>query len=95
MQIPYKAETAGRLILLVLQNRFQIKTFDTNHSANISFSTKGWTFTPQVGFDFSSKQLNTNLMVTVPLSPGDIQPDFNSPAYENDLRFTEINPNAS
>lgn len=76
--------------------QFRLKTLDTSHSANISFSTKGWTFTPQVGFDFSSDKLNTNFDgLTVPASPGDVQPDFAGKAYENNLRFTEINPNAS
>lgn len=101
MQIPYKvSETAiGRINFApgsIAEQMFRLKTLDTSHSANISFSTKGWTFTPQIGFDFSSDQLNTNFNgLAIPSAPGDVQPDFNSPAYENDLRFTEINPNAS
>ncbi|MCS3530261.1 Plug and carboxypeptidase regulatory-like domain-containing protein [Chryseobacterium sp. JUb7] len=101
MQIPFKvsADLIGRINFApgsIAEQRFRLKTLDTSHSANISFSTKGWTFTPQVGFDFSSDQLNTNFDgLAVPLNTGDIQPDFNSSAYENDLRFTEINPNAS
>ncbi|WP_343681000.1 carboxypeptidase-like regulatory domain-containing protein [Chryseobacterium arthrosphaerae] len=70
---------------------FRIKSLDTSHSANISFSSKGWTFTPQVGFDFSSDQLNTNFDGTTVNN----SPDFTSSAYENDLKFTRINPNAS
>lgn len=101
MQIPFKVSTdsIGRINFApgsIAEQRFRLKTLETSHSANIGFSTKGWTFTPQVGFDFSSNQLNTNFDgFATPLNPGDIQPDFNSPAYENDLRFTEINPNAS
>jgi len=101
MQIPFKisADSIGRINFApgsVAEQRFRLKTLDTSHSANISFSTKGWTFTPQVGLDFSSDQLNTNFNgLAVPVNPGDQQPDFSSPAYENDLRFTEINPNAS
>ncbi len=101
MQIPFKisADSIGRINFApgsVAEQRFRLKTLDTSHSANISFSTKGWTFTPQVGLDFSSDQLNTNFNgLAVPVNPGDLQPDFSSPAYENDLRFTEINPNAS
>lgn len=101
MQIPFKisADSIGRINFApgsVAEQRFRLKTLDTSHSANISFSTKGWTFTPQVGLDFSSDQLNTDFNGSaVPVNPGDLQPDFSSPAYENDLRFTEINPNAS
>lgn len=101
MQIPYKIskDLIGRINFApgsIAEQRFRLKTLDTSHSANVSFSTKGWTFTPQVGFDFSTDQLNTNFDgLAVPATPGDIQPDFNSPAYENNLKFTEINPNAS
>ncbi|SMC90805.1 TonB-dependent receptor [Chryseobacterium sp. YR221] len=70
---------------------FKIKTLDTSHSANISFSTKGWTFTPQIGIDFSTDKLTTNFDG----STINNSPDFNSLAYENDLKFTKINPNAS
>lgn len=70
---------------------FRIKSLDTSHSANISFSTKGWTFTPQVGIDFSTDKLTTNFDgSTISNSP-----DFSTPAYENDLKFTRVNPSAS
>ncbi|WP_326981580.1 carboxypeptidase-like regulatory domain-containing protein [Chryseobacterium sp. MYb264] len=75
----------------IAQQAFRLKTLDTSHSANISFSTKGWTFTPQVGFDFSSDKLTTNFDGQATSG----SPDFSSAAYENNLRFTEINPNAS
>ncbi|MGE8513242.1 MAG: hypothetical protein ACN6N7_11110 [Chryseobacterium culicis] len=70
---------------------FRIKSLDTSHSANISFSTKGWTFTPQVGFDLSTDKLTTNFDGS---TVGN-KPDFASLAYENDLKFTRINPSAS
>lgn len=70
---------------------FRIKTFDTSHSANIGFSTKGWTFTPQVGIDFSTDKLDTNFDGISTSSSF----DFNSPAYENSLKFTEFTPSAS
>lgn len=97
LQIPFK-ETASTPIGTInfipgslAEQRFRLKTLDTSHSANISFSTKGWTFTPQVGFDFSTDQLNTNFDgVTI-----SGKPNFDGPAYENNLKFTEINPNAS
>lgn len=80
-----------------IQN-FRMKTFDTSHTANISFTKKGWTFTPALGFDYSTDKLNTNFngtAVTDPLNPTAVQPNFDSPAYENNLKFTEINSNAS
>ncbi|MCI3939384.1 Plug and carboxypeptidase regulatory-like domain-containing protein [Chryseobacterium aahli] len=77
---------------------FRIKTLDTSHSANISFTTKGWTFTPQVGIDFSTDKLSTNfegMAIPNPLIPNDVQPDFSSSVYENNLKFTELVPSAS
>jgi len=73
------------------EQSFRLKTLDTSHSANISFSTKGWTFTPQVGFDFSTDKLNTDFDGVTTSG----NPNFDSPAYENNLKFTEINPSAS
>ena len=95
--IPFREGTTGPLGTLmflpntVAQQNFRLKTLETSHTANISFTKKGWTFTPQVGFDFSSDQLNTDFN-GIALSG---TPNFNSPAYENNLKFTEINPNAS
>lgn len=97
LQIPYKAPNSNVISTinfapgsLALQN-FRIKTLDTSHSANISFTTKGWTFTPQVGFDFSTDNLTTNFDGTTVLG----NPDFSSKIYENDLKFTEVTPSAS
>lgn len=70
---------------------FRIKSLDTSHSANISFTTKGWTFTPQVGIDFSTDKLITNFDAITE----DNKPDFSTLAYENDLKFTRVNPSAS
>lgn len=97
LQFPYKKPKSDDFSTInftsgstALQS-FRIKTLDTSHSANISFSTKGWTFTPQVGIDFSTDKLTTNFDG----STDDNSPDFSSLAYENNLKFTEINPNAS
>ncbi len=70
---------------------FNIKTLVTSHSANVSFTAKGWTFTPQIGVDYSSNKLLTNFDGVTVLN----QPDFSSPAYENNLKFTELAPSAS
>jgi hypothetical protein len=97
LQFPYKEPGSTAISTInfapgtsALQS-FRIKTLDTSHSANISFTTKGWTFTPQVGIDFSTDQLNTNFDGSTLTN----SPDFASLAYENDLKFTEITPSAS
>ncbi|WP_185226298.1 TonB-dependent receptor [Chryseobacterium indologenes] len=97
LQFPYKEKDSTKLTTIkfapgssALQT-FRIKSLDTSHSANISFSTKGWTFTPQVGIDFSTDKLTTNFDGTTINN----SPDFTSPAYENDLKFTRVNPSAS
>lgn len=97
LQFPYKEPGSTDFSTInftpgstALQN-FRIKSLDTSHSANISFSTKGWTFTPQVGLDFSTDRLMTNFDG----STINNSPDFGSLAYENDLKFTRINPSAS
>lgn len=97
LKFPYKAPndtvfttikfTPGTTALQSLR----IKSLETSHSANISFSTKGWTFTPQVGIDFSTDRLITNFDGIT----DDNKPDFSSSAYENDLKFTKVNPSAS
>lgn len=97
MQIPYRKSVTDSMKTidfvpgsLALQS-FRIKTLDTSHSANISFTKKGWTFTPQVGFDYSTDKLDTNFDGITTSG----QPDFNSPTYENSLKFTQVTPSAS
>ncbi|AKK72490.1 hypothetical protein OK18_07495 [Chryseobacterium gallinarum] len=97
MQIPFRDSTDGPLKTIdfvpgsTALQRFRIRTLDTSHSANVSFTKKGWTFTPQVGLDYSTNKLDTNFDgVTISGNP-----DFNSSAYENSLKFTEIIPSAS
>lgn len=67
----------------------RLKTFEANHSANIGFSTKGWTFTPEVGFNFKSTDLISDL--------SNIKSNAN-PAltqYNNDLKYTTAIPYGS
>ncbi|REC44752.1 carboxypeptidase-like regulatory domain-containing protein [Chryseobacterium pennipullorum] len=97
LRFPYKKPGSDTLTTIkfspgttALQS-FRIKSLDTSHSANISFSTKGWTFTPQVGFDYSTDKLTTNFDGMT----DDNSPDFGTLAYENDLKFTRANPSAS
>lgn len=97
LQIPFRATPTGPLTTIpfapgsmALQN-YRMKTLDTSHSANISFTTKGWTFTPEVGVDFSTDNLTTNFDGATTGST----PDFGSSLYENSLKFTEFKPFAS
>lgn len=74
---------------LVRQN-LRLKTFEANHSANIGFSTKGWTFTPEVGFNFKTTELTSdlsNLANSKFPRPNEI--------YNNDLKYTTATPYGS
>ncbi|ALR32150.1 MULTISPECIES: carboxypeptidase-like regulatory domain-containing protein [Chryseobacterium] len=66
----------------------RLKTFEANHSANIGFSTKGWTFTPEVGFNFKSTNLVSDLsnITTIDVLPTQ---------YSNDLKYTTATPYGS
>ncbi|EJL75110.1 carboxypeptidase-like regulatory domain-containing protein [Chryseobacterium populi] len=80
---------------LVRQN-LRLKTFEANHSANIGFSAKGWTFTPEVGFNFKTTDLVSDLsnMITIPsTNPND--PVTPISAYSNDLKYTTATPYGS
>lgn len=72
-----------------VRQNLRLKTFEANHSANIGFSTKGWTFTPEVGFNFKTTDLVSDLsnIITDPAS--------NSTAYSNDLKYTTATPYGS
>ncbi|WP_294287057.1 carboxypeptidase regulatory-like domain-containing protein [uncultured Chryseobacterium sp.] len=78
---------------LVGQN-LRLKTFEANHSANIGFSKKGWTFTPEVGFNFKSTDLISrlsNIIVNPFTSPSSIP----ASQYSNDLNYTTATPYGS
>ncbi len=66
-----------------------LKTFETIHSASIGFSKNSWTFTPEVGLNYSTNKLNTD---TFGESASGIQ-DFGT-NYENNLKFKNANPYA-
>ncbi|WP_172281628.1 carboxypeptidase-like regulatory domain-containing protein [Chryseobacterium sp. LAM-KRS1] len=79
----------------VTQN-LRLKTFEANHSANIGFSKKGWTFTPEVGFNFKTTDLVSDLynIETIPsTNPNDL-PTLPT-AYSNDLRYSTATPYGS
>ncbi|WP_344833126.1 hypothetical protein [Chryseobacterium ginsenosidimutans] len=93
LQVPGFLTPAGTD--LVRQN-LRLKTFEANHSANIGFSTKGWTFTPEVGFNFKTTELVSDLsnMITIPPTDPNITPTPIS-AYSNDLKYTTATPYGS
>lgn len=73
-----------------VRQNLRLKTFEANHSANIGFSTKGWTFTPEVGFNFKSTDLYTvlsNLQEGTYFGYGQ--------GYYNDLKYTTATPYGS
>lgn len=74
----------------------RLKTFEANHSANIGFSTKGWTFTPEIGFNFKSTNLVSdlyNVQTNPPAPPNTITTPLS--AYSNDLTYTTATPYGS
>ncbi|SEN01738.1 Carboxypeptidase regulatory-like domain-containing protein [Chryseobacterium taichungense] len=95
LQIPgfFTPYTSG----LATQN-MRLKTFEANHSANIGFSTKGWTFTPEIGFNFKSTNLVSDLSNVLTNLPAidDPNPVYTPiSAYSNDLTYTTATPYAS
>jgi len=69
-----------------LNQSFNLKTFEANHSANVSFTKKFWTLTPEVGFNYTRNHLESNLF-------GD-NSNFGS-NFQNDLVFSNAIPYGS
>lgn len=79
-----------------VRQNLKLKTFEANHSANIGFSTKGWTFTPEIGFNFKTTDLISdlsNIKTIPPTDPND--PVTPISAYSNDLKYTTATPYGS
>ncbi|MCE3075115.1 carboxypeptidase-like regulatory domain-containing protein [Chryseobacterium gwangjuense] len=74
-----------------VRQNLRLKTFEANHSANIGFSTKGWTFTPEVGFNFKSTDLVSDLFNI----RADVTPAPALTQYSNDLSYTTATPYGS
>ena len=71
---------------LVHQN-LHLKTFEANHSASVGFSKNSWTISPEVGFNFTSNKLMTDLNGengSTIINPGN--------RFENNLRFQSARP---
>lgn len=74
----------------MIRQDFKITTVEANHSANISFTYKYWTFTPEVGLNFETNTMRSDLYsrnIGVLQSMG--------AAFQNDLKFTNLKPYAS
>lgn len=78
------------------RQNLRLKTFEANHSANIGFSVKGWTFTPEVGFNFKSTDMVSDLsnIKAIPSTDPNIL-DPKPEAYFNDLKYTTATPYGS
>lgn len=76
----------------VVRQSLRLKTFEANHSANIGFSTKGWTFTPEIGFNFKTTDLVSDLSNIITIPSSDTTP---LSAYSNDLTYTTATPYGS
>ncbi|PJJ64580.1 TonB-dependent receptor [Chryseobacterium geocarposphaerae] len=88
LQIPgFMADSSSDFV----GQNLRLKTFEANHSANIGFSTKGWTFTPEVGFNFKSTDLVSDLFNIK--STATTQPPASQ--YSNDLSYTTATPYGS
>ncbi|MDQ1098268.1 MULTISPECIES: TonB-dependent receptor [Chryseobacterium] len=78
-----------------VRQNLRLKTFEANHSANLGFTTKGWTFTPEIGFNFKTTDLVSDLfnITTIPSA----NPINQTPAsaYSNDLSYTTATPYGS
>lgn len=77
----------------LVRQSLRLKTFEASHSANINFSTKGWTFTPGVGFNFKTTNLVSDLsnIFTIP-TPDPNDPETPVSRYSNDLKYTTVTP---
>lgn len=66
-----------------------LKTLETIHSASVGFSKNSWTFTPEVGVNYTTNKLITDLNGE---TSGGVQ-NFGI-NYENNLKFKKSNPYA-
>lgn len=69
-----------------------LKTFETINSASLGFTKKNWTFTPEVGINFT----NNNLLTDLNGESGSIIQDyqFGGKSLENNIRFKNLKPYA-
>jgi len=73
-----------------VRQNLQLKTFEANHSANIGFSAKGWTFTPEIGLNYKSTNLRSTLS-----NYQNGEPFGYGINFDNDLKYTTATPYGS
>ena len=79
-----------KIVASDLVNQFlNLKTFEANHSASVGFSAKSWTFTPEVGLNYTRNKLITDLNG----EKAGAQVNFGN-EYENDIIFQNLTPYA-
>lgn len=74
----------------MIEQNFRMKSLEANHSANIAFTKKNWTLTPEVGLNFSTNKMTSDILKVKNLQNSSLGKDF-----MNDLKFTETVPFAS
>ncbi|MCT4139220.1 carboxypeptidase regulatory-like domain-containing protein [Elizabethkingia anophelis] len=75
----------------IAEQYLRMKTFETSNAVNVSFSTKKWTFTPEVGFSYVTNKLNTTLFG---VDNNGYRENYGD-NYSNNLEFTNTTPTAS
>ena len=76
----------------VVHQFLNLKTFEAIHSASIGLSKKNWTFTPEVGLNYTNNKLLTDVNGVTGNSIQDYQ--FSGNALENDINFKNLKPYA-
>jgi hypothetical protein len=76
----------------VVQN-FRIENFTADQSVNLGFSAKNWTFTPEVGFDYETNKLVSDLSsLNTTILDMNNNNVFDQNNYNNNLKFTTAKP---
>lgn len=73
-----------------INQNFKIKTFEANHSATMGFTVKKWTITPEIGFNYLSNDVNSQLRQVL---DGTLYGFDNR--FGNDLKFRQSTPYAT
>ena len=81
----------------IARQNMRLKTFEANHSANLGFSAKGWTFLHQ-RLDLTLKlQIllpTCQILEAIPSTNPNI-PNPKPESYSNDLKYTTATPYGS
>ena len=76
----------------VVHQLLNLKTFEAVHSASIGLSKKNWTFTPEVGLNYTNNKLLSDVNGVTGNTIQDYQ--FKGVALENDIDFKNLKPYA-